>query len=152
MQISLTSNIREVRAKLNHTQRRALPTANTRAVNKAVSKANTIVRRAIAEHTGLKQTLIKPLITIRRANKALITADLIRKRKGSGVSGFNLIHYLTPGKRRVGAFRKKPGVSYKLKGKTRTAKGSFIAPIQTCLLYTSPSPRDRQKSRMPSSA
>ena len=25
-------------------------------------------------------------------------------------------------------------------------------PITTCLLYTSPSPRDRQKSRMPSSA
>ena len=25
-------------------------------------------------------------------------------------------------------------------------------PIETCLLYTSPSPRDRQKSRMPSSA
>ena len=24
--------------------------------------------------------------------------------------------------------------------------------VQTCLLYTSPSPRDRQKSRMPSSA
>ena len=28
-------------------------------------------------------------------------------------------------------------------------KSRFIA---TCLLYTSPSPRDRQKSRMPSSA
>ena len=27
----------------------------------------------------------------------------------------------------------------------------FLAP-STCLLYTSPSPRDRQKSRMPSSA
>ena len=26
------------------------------------------------------------------------------------------------------------------------------APFQDCLLYTSPSPRDRQKSRMPSSA
>ena len=25
-------------------------------------------------------------------------------------------------------------------------------PMETCLLYTSPSPRDRQKSRMPSSA
>ena len=25
-------------------------------------------------------------------------------------------------------------------------------PVTTCLLYTSPSPRDRQKSRMPSSA
>ena len=28
----------------------------------------------------------------------------------------------------------------------------YIAPVSTCLLYTSPSPRDRQKSRMPSSA
>ena len=28
----------------------------------------------------------------------------------------------------------------------------FEGEIRTCLLYTSPSPRDRQKSRMPSSA
>ena len=28
----------------------------------------------------------------------------------------------------------------------------FFAAYLTCLLYTSPSPRDRQKSRMPSSA
>ena len=28
----------------------------------------------------------------------------------------------------------------------------FEQRMQTCLLYTSPSPRDRQKSRMPSSA
>ena len=27
-----------------------------------------------------------------------------------------------------------------------------LFPTRTCLLYTSPSPRDRQKSRMPSSA
>ena len=27
-----------------------------------------------------------------------------------------------------------------------------VDPVDTCLLYTSPSPRDRQKSRMPSSA
>ena len=27
-----------------------------------------------------------------------------------------------------------------------------LGPHSTCLLYTSPSPRDRQKSRMPSSA
>ena len=29
---------------------------------------------------------------------------------------------------------------------------SKLSAYQTCLLYTSPSPRDRQKSRMPSSA
>ena len=28
----------------------------------------------------------------------------------------------------------------------------FVATAEACLLYTSPSPRDRQKSRMPSSA
>ena len=27
-----------------------------------------------------------------------------------------------------------------------------LVELETCLLYTSPSPRDRQKSRMPSSA
>ena len=31
-------------------------------------------------------------------------------------------------------------------------KTRFSASIMACLLYTSPSPRDRQKSRMPSSA
>ena len=29
---------------------------------------------------------------------------------------------------------------------------SYFVDLETCLLYTSPSPRDRQKSRMPSSA
>ena len=31
-------------------------------------------------------------------------------------------------------------------------KAPMEGPLMTCLLYTSPSPRDRQKSRMPSSA
>ena len=33
-----------------------------------------------------------------------------------------------------------------------TTVSEFLAQIGYCLLYTSPSPRDRQKSRMPSSA
>ena len=37
--------------------------------------------------------------------------------------------------------------------KTTTAREKYIEILgNTCLLYTSPSPRDRQKSRMPSSA
>ena len=31
-------------------------------------------------------------------------------------------------------------------------KAAFLADITTCLLYTSPSPRDMRRSRMPSSA
>ena len=33
-----------------------------------------------------------------------------------------------------------------------TASGDMVTPICACLLYTSPSPRDRTRSRMPSSA
>ena len=38
-------------------------------------------------------------------------------------------------------------------GKKVKRRGIFLLPnILTCLLYTSPSPRDRTRSRMPSSA
>ena len=33
-----------------------------------------------------------------------------------------------------------------------SGKGNKVIQFNDCLLYTSPSPRDRQKSRMPSSA
>ena len=37
------------------------------------------------------------------------------------------------------------------RGAVKIYEGQLLA-LNTCLLYTSPSPRDRQKSRMPSSA
>ena len=38
-------------------------------------------------------------------------------------------------------------------GEAAVASGNIAIPlVKACLLYTSPSPRDRQKSRMPSSA
>ena len=40
----------------------------------------------------------------------------------------------------------------KLQGKKAVGDVTDDTHISTCLLYTSPSPRDRQKSRMPSSA
>ena len=45
---------------------------------------------------------------------------------------------------------KSQGVSVAYMGSSEENK--VIAVFETCLLYTSPSPRDRQKSRMPSSA
>src|SRR5678809_1427096 len=36
--------------------------------------------------------------------------------------------------------------------KSSSSSGGIFGAIGSCLLYTSPSPRDRQKSRMPSSA
>ena len=43
-------------------------------------------------------------------------------------------------------------ISKKLNASACYDKQHVCAYLQPCLLYTSPSPRDRQKSRMPSSA
>ena len=45
-------------------------------------------------------------------------------------------------------------VTYVVEGETRLdiTRSAKMANVFDCLLYTSPSPRDRQKSRMPSSA
>ena len=50
----------------------------------------------------------------------------------------------TPVDERIGARRRSPAEGRKF--------GEDRVPLPSCLLYTSPSPRDRQKSRMPSSA
>ena len=50
-------------------------------------------------------------------------------------------------------FQQKLGRIAQLKEKVKIDKGEVANELfKTCLLYTSPSPRDRQKSRMPSSA
>ena len=72
---------------------------------------------------------------------------------GSGISGATIANLLNK-KHSVTLFEKARGpggrASFKrIKGKTGFDHGTQYI---SCLLYTSPSPRDRQKSRMPSSA
>ena len=75
-----------------------------------------------------------------RAGAGLIVAE------GTAPSPHGLGYSRTPGiynEAQVAAWRE---VTAAVRG-----EGGLIA-LQLCLLYTSPSPRDRQKSRMPSSA
>ena len=44
------------------------------------------------------------------------------------------------------------GKSFRTAELGETLEGKFVDALMTCLLYTSPSPRDRTRSRMPSSA
>ena len=50
------------------------------------------------------------------------------------------------------AFRKLYPALYSLHKQNLLADCTRVVGFGSCLLYTSPSPRDRQKSRMPSSA
>ena len=47
---------------------------------------------------------------------------------------------------------REPGKSRKKKGQPKGRRNGFLEGLTGCLLYTSPSPRDRTRSRMPSSA
>jgi len=50
------------------------------------------------------------------------------------------------------SLKKGPYIDEKLIKKVQKLKSGDKVVIKTCLLYTSPSPRDRTRSRMPSSA
>ena len=54
---------------------------------------------------------------------------------------------------KIAPFAKQPGEWYiDITVNNKTNRSPHIYGKDVCLLYTSPSPRDRQKSRMPSSA
>ena len=73
---------------------------------------------------------------------------------GLGLRGFGIERRegLTPSRRRVGALALLALAALGLTGWTIWATRAPDAPAKACLLYTSPSPRDRTRSRMPSSA
>ena len=56
---------------------------------------------------------------------------------------------LVPSERSTGASVRRGGIT---KAGNSRVRHMLVESAWTCLLYTSPSPRDRQKSRMPSSA
>ena len=90
-----------VRRRLNEIQKRNIPTAISRAINKGVSKGSTLARRTVAKEVGVPQADVKNLATLGRATKQRPVGFIGRKAKGRGLSGFNVIRYLTPGKRKV---------------------------------------------------
>ena len=67
---------------------------------------------------------------------------------GLGVMGYPMAGYISKGGHKVTVFNRTKSKAEKW---VSEYKGN-IAETPACLLYTSPSPRDRQKSRMPSSA
>eukprot|EP00828_Plagiopyla_frontata_P037257 TRINITY_DN489_c0_g1_i1.p2 TRINITY_DN489_c0_g1~~TRINITY_DN489_c0_g1_i1.p2 ORF type:complete len:151 (-),score=33.56 TRINITY_DN489_c0_g1_i1:23-475(-) len=85
---------------------------------------------AVFSRRKVKAQKITWTVARRRLNKKIKQDEVDKKKR----------------KRQVKIQRAIEGIALEDIQKKRTAKP------QTCLLYTSPSPRDRQKSRMPSSA
>ena len=80
------------------------------------------------------------MISRENARRMIDTSDMLRKDRMDAYQDGRLSVYMEDVVRRLERLQKNKSEE------EQTSK------LFTCLLYTSPSPRDRQKSRMPSSA
>ena len=102
----------------------------------AITKAEEFIKtKGKADPFGKKESKFAPLDGARRKERAASLAPYLR-----GIASKDM--------RMLGSFTDNDVVLDFLQGSNLMQ----LASLGTCLLYTSPSPRDRQKSRMPSSA
>ena len=98
-------------------------------------------------------------VLVREGNKERVQkyeGVVVSRRGGKGLDASFTVRKVTNG---VGVERIFPlhspiisSINVKRRGKVRRAKLNYLRNVTGCLLYTSPSPRDRTRSRMPSSA
>ena len=94
------------------------------------------------------------LFRLTTSSEVFVNSDNFLSEKPIDLKG----KYIFPGLVDMRVFVGEPGYEYKENFRTLSNAAlsggvtSVVTMPNTCLLYTSPSPRDRQKSRMPSSA
>ena len=90
----------------------------------------------VADHEGHLSADVRPLV--RMSVTVIIEKDGKRESAGSGGGGRFGLNYFAE--------------SDRIKGYVDEAVRQALIKLEACLLYTSPSPRDKRQSRMPSSA
>ena len=103
-----------------------------------------LVKNILEEAAKINENLILPLAKAGDENPAVLENGIVRT-----PPGYKEVYqkYIEDGWTSLSCHPKYGG-----QGMPRTVSAFFDEMISSCLLYTSPSPRDRQKSRMPSSA
>ena len=115
-------DVKEVKRYLNNVQHKAVDKAAARSINRTASKVQTISRREVAKKVGLPIKKFKRNLLISvKATQHKLFAQVSAKGKE-----LNLIEWVTPAKKKIGAFRKKKGVTSKPYRKKKEFKGSFI--------------------------
>ena len=94
-------------------------------------------------HEYLTESVVK-FIESKNLNKLIIAGESI-----GGVLSASIAKKIPERIKKIFCFN---SYDYDKKFAQGVRRGNFMAEFLFCLLYTSPSPRDRQKSRMPSSA
>ena len=101
---------------------------------------------------ALVYTDTQTLIYREEKNPELVNGESIIKVSASGICGSDMHAYHGKDNRRIPPLILGHEISGIIDRGKSNGKEVVLNPLITCLLYTSPSPRDRTRSRMPSSA
>jgi hypothetical protein len=114
MQISVMSNIKDVKRKMTKVERKVIPKATSQALNKTLTRAYTFVVRETAKATGMKQKDLRQLVSKNKASARHQEALIIIRGNAPNLIRFN-------------ARQNKAGVSATSWGNRKTYEGAFIA-------------------------
>ena len=116
MQINMTSNIKDVQKQLNALERKVLPKATNRSLNRVGGKVNTQVLRYVSKKVGLPQKALKQRGFFARVNSNLKTLT----------TQIRVIYGAIPLKD-FNPRQTKQGVTAKAWGKRKVYKNTFIS-------------------------
>lgn len=118
--VFIDGGLEKVRRDLRATPK-AMALAQNRTINDTHSKLKTRAMREVAKAVGLPQKEIKKKAKLKRSTLRTLSAWIAFESRW-----LNVIKFVTPGRQRVGAFKKQTGVTAKPWGRRKTFTGSFI--------------------------
>lgn len=114
MRVDVTGSLKDVERSLGEL-RGAMPIAATRAINLAITKAQSVATKTIAAEIGLKQKTVRELLRLRKATRA----ELFARLEPASGRRIPIIE--------MNARQTKKGVNYTSRGKRKTLTGAFVA-------------------------
>lgn len=121
IEIDIRVDIERAQRQLMRYERRAIPQATARSINKTLTNVTTAVNRKIAANTGLKIKEIKSGQFRRNASMRFLSASVTQRRRA-----FNLRRFVRANRLRVGGFAKEPGVRANPWRNSKIFEGAFI--------------------------
>lgn len=120
--LNVKADIKQAQRYLSKVEKVAVRKAAARALNRTAQQVRTQAIRDIAKETAIKQKNVRQAVRLSVKAKANSLHSIVEARGKT----INLIEFVTPARKKVGAFRKQKGVRARAWGKSKVYRGTFI--------------------------
>lgn len=123
MQLDIKLDIEDVKRQLSGIRDQAIDKAAVQALNRVIKSTESASVKTIAKETGIKpQRKVRERLKIIKATRFRQSATLDAR----AAKGFNMIEFMTPSQRKVGAYKKQKGIKARRKGRLKVHEGAFV--------------------------